>query len=143
MWTDPAAIAAALSGLISGIVYRSDVLPFKKWRFPLIMRKFAKHRLLPWLDFVPIRPTTASINVPIGGGGTDGGSSNPASMPQNAPASTRNNSNTNNQPPVDIYISEEHIVSLVGMGFERDQAVNALRISGNDPNRAAMVLLGG
>jgi uncharacterized UBP type Zn finger protein len=40
-------------------------------------------------------------------------------------------------PVVEIPISEENVANLMDLGFPRDQVVEALRVSNNDPDRAA------
>ena len=99
------------------MLYRSDLLPLKDFRFSSGIRSFCANNILPLI---------ASPN-------------NPATVPNNA---SQQPTSSSSQPSTPVEVSEENITTLMGMGFDRESVIRALRVSGNDANRAAAVLLG-
>ncbi len=114
---------AALSGLIAGFFYRSNILNMKTWRFPRRLRNICKIYLLPVIETATSETTVHS-------------SSQLRTAIHPFPNSTAN---------MDSFpmpsISEEHIQLLMNMGFDRDQVMRALLSSHNDIQRASNFLL--
>lgn len=48
-----------------------------------------------------------------------------------------------NAPPAPVPPNEDAVAALMGMGYGREQVIEALQLHGNDANRAAEHLLGG
>ncbi|KAJ3227952.1 hypothetical protein HK099_007821 [Clydaea vesicula] len=58
------------------------------------------------------------------------------------PRNTSRSSQPNPIPRPEIVINEDHVTSLMDLGFTREQCVEALRVSDNDADRAAGYLFG-
>eukprot|EP00600_Ochromonadales_sp_CCMP1393_P006752 CAMPEP_0174967186 /NCGR_PEP_ID=MMETSP0004_2-20121128/7445_1 /TAXON_ID=420556 /ORGANISM="Ochromonas sp., Strain CCMP1393" /LENGTH=212 /DNA_ID=CAMNT_0016216293 /DNA_START=321 /DNA_END=959 /DNA_ORIENTATION=- len=133
-------IAAALPGITAGYLYETDGYGIQSWRLPSAV-EYVFSALGRFVNvFFPATPRD-QVQVPAGrqprqpnpaqrhaarsatGTGTAGGTN--AAIPAAAPP-----------PP-----SEEAINALMGMGFDREAVVQALRSSGNNLEAAANVLL--
>lgn len=137
-------ICAGLSGFFAGYVYLSDFLSLQSIRLP----KFVETIFSP---FSYILGSTPLINNAI---------PNPHIQPprqqqqqqrqyrdQQLPLRNNgwngNNRNTPSQVPVLSPPPEDAIEALVNLGFEREQAINALRVTNNNVDAAANYLFSG
>jgi len=103
---------------------------FKEKDFLVVMVRKIKKRSKPKPSAPPTTTETATTNPATtnpdsGSGGGDAAASNPASALVTGPQ------------------LNETIANLMGMGFERDQVVRALRAAFNNPDRAVEYLLTG
>ncbi|KAJ3084249.1 hypothetical protein HDU99_002433 [Rhizoclosmatium hyalinum] len=128
LWTQfPRSLPPAISGLIGGILWRSDELPFKSLRVPTAVAQLCEKVFMPVLG--SRGPTAVGLlrGVNAGAGGE------PPRVAQEY---------TNQQQENNVVISEESVGILVGMGFDRDAVVAALRRNGGSVERAAAALCG-
>jgi len=113
---NPLSLILASSGIIAGLIYRSDSLTIKRWTIPKFLAQFASKYILPMLQ-QPQRSQpvnrTVNINAPRA-----------PPPPQAVP------------PP-----AETDIAALMDLGFSREAALGALRNAHNDTQLAAALLL--
>ncbi|KAI9190601.1 uncharacterized protein BJ171DRAFT_537028 [Polychytrium aggregatum] len=125
----PNSAVAGVCGLAAGMLYRQPLLPFQKWRYPQAVRSFCKAWILPLLMSSNVqRPSLTNVQERT--------PRPPAPRTSNHDADTIAQASTENPP-------EEQISALESMGFQREDVLAALRMSGNDTNRAAALLLDG
>lgn len=115
----PASLFAAMSGILSGLIYKSDVLSIKRLTLPPTLVRIAQRWLLPILQQAP-RHTPININM-----------LRPQQQPQGAGARLPRTE----APP------ESAVAALMDMGFSREEAYGALTHANNDPQLAAALLL--
>lgn len=120
-------------GFIAGCLYVTDVGGVQAWRLPQPVERFFQ-RLGPLVATPPPAPPRPRRGAGGGSRGGDGsgirGADSLARQETRAPE--------RELPPP----SEEDILNLMGMGFEREQVVAALTSSGNSVQIAAERLLG-
>jgi len=113
---NPIAVALALSGLISGVVYRNDIFPFKRFSLPQFLLQFCTKYIYPFVQSPP-GPPTANRNANM----------NLRAPPRPVPAVAAP--------------SESDVTALMDLGFPREVVLGALRNANNDPQLAATLLL--
>jgi hypothetical protein len=92
--------------------------PLTKWRLPFFLRNWSKSYLLPWLS-----------------------STNP-SQRKRRDVQSDNGSGSGVQNGDALVVSEEDIMMLESMGFQRAAIIEALQLNQNDIHRAVAFLLG-
>jgi membrane associated rhomboid family serine protease len=113
-------------GLLAGFIYKSNMLGIRKVKFPEGLASAAGRLFAPLMSGVSTPPTTARGSALNGPGGRPFEHRFAASAPPlSAPA----------PPP------EEYVATLVQMGFDRDDALQALAIARNDITTATTLLL--
>ncbi|KAJ3287163.1 hypothetical protein HDU76_007865 [Blyttiomyces sp. JEL0837] len=160
LWSSfPGSLIVGACGFLAGMLYKSETLPFRRWRLPETVNKFGENHILPWLASTPsyLQPTdrrraaaASAANVAAGGGvaaaaGVRAGGVSAAGLQRrgpNAAAAAAGTSSTTAVPgSADGPVNEEAVATLVGLGFGRSEVVAALRAADNDVERAAASLL--
>lgn len=113
-------IVPGVAGLLAGAAYLSDVLKLYTWVLPKALDRFLMPRPGPGPDFSAAR---ARQNAAAGD-----------AAPRHEPFQ---------RPSAPVEPSQDHVESLVAMGFDRERAVAALRNSNNNLELAANRLLSG
>lgn len=132
-------------GLVAGMVYKAFPNTVGKWRVPIVLKKWTKRVVDPWLTSVDVaranhatRNVTPMVDASGLGGGSIGGFGNPLATSgastgtsyASAAASANVNGGNLTQRNMPVYEPvEEDIARLVEMGFERDAVIGALRRS--------------
>jgi len=112
----PTSLLVSLSGIIAGIVYKSDTIPITRFKLPASLVHIAQRWLLPILQQAPQRPPLNANLLNL--------------QPQAAIHPQRTE-----LPP------ESAVAVLMDMGFSREEAYGALTHTNNDPQLAAALLL--
>jgi len=112
----PASLLASLSGIIAGMVYKSDTIPITRFKLPATLIRIAQRWLLPILQQPP-RHTPLNVNL--------------LNLQQQAGV----------QPQRTELPPESAVAVLMDMGFSREEAYGALTHTNNDPQLAAALLL--
>ncbi|KAJ3371014.1 hypothetical protein GGF31_003744 [Allomyces arbusculus] len=118
----------ALSGLVAGAVWATDLFGMQSWRFPRAIEKFATRFLAPLLQSPPPERST-NPEVPRPPARTTAANNAATTMAPNVPAMPE-------QP-----VHQDSIELLVAMGFDRERATTVLRRVGGDMERAVQALL--
>jgi len=163
MFSDPYAIFAALSGILTGAAYRTDLLKLKSFKFPKFIVNFLRRFLLPLLDSdkrINRRPAVLNPNQQQqqqNQNSTQILTQNQRQMSQQqqqalmnaalqqALAQHQQQHQQQQQQQQQQYQSpsEQTVQTLTSMGFARDDVLRALRQSNNDVNAATNILLDG
>lgn len=141
-------LAVGACGFISGLLCVGRIIPYEKLEFPSFLCSLATNYLHPILKSEPLvrvrpqnqqnRAAAAGANAGATGRGyqvdrlVGGGGGFPLEYAFG-----------NAGPAAVAAPSEDTIEVLMGMGYGREQVVEALQLNGNDVNRAAEHLLGG
>ncbi|KAJ3076032.1 hypothetical protein HDU98_005981 [Podochytrium sp. JEL0797] len=126
LWTQfPRSLPPSFAGIVAGILWRSDDLPFKSLRVPPRVANTFERICMPFLG----------SRGPTAGAMAAGGPVHHATAA--APRVAQEFVNRQQE----VVISEESVGILVGMGFERDAVVESLRRNGGSVERAAAALL--
>lgn len=116
-------IVPGAAGLLAGAAYLSDVLKLYTWVLPKALDRFLVPRPGPGPDFSAARARQQAAAA--------------------GDAVPRHVAEPFRRPSAPVEPSEDHVESLVAMGFDRDRAVAALRNSNNNLELAANRLLSG
>jgi len=144
----PQSTYAALSGIISGLIYKSEALGLKRFRLPGVINNFCKKFILP---FVQSTHSPQTRPIPLPNNNTTGRAApaavNPFQqqnvfgqgysdqlLPGNSPFAFPNRQAS--APP-----SNETIEMLTSMGFSRQAVVDALARCNNNVEMATHILL--
>eukprot|EP00276_Gloeochaete_wittrockiana_P009441 CAMPEP_0184663400 /NCGR_PEP_ID=MMETSP0308-20130426/47957_1 /TAXON_ID=38269 /ORGANISM="Gloeochaete witrockiana, Strain SAG 46.84" /LENGTH=170 /DNA_ID=CAMNT_0027106109 /DNA_START=549 /DNA_END=1061 /DNA_ORIENTATION=+ len=147
----PTSLVAAACGLMSGLAYRSDLVNFRHFTFPGFLVRFASRYIAPLLTGAS-DAHTPSPNTRTQSGGRLGSQFPAASAPaqggfetllpaENFPAAVQWQQQQPTVPPAAPPPSEEDVETLMGMGFNRRDVTEALRLSGNNLELATNMLL--
>ncbi|KAI9333683.1 hypothetical protein BDR26DRAFT_1010028 [Obelidium mucronatum] len=132
LWSQfPRSLPQVVAGIIAGILWVSDELPFKSLRVPQAVVGFCKRVFMPVL--ASRGPTAVGLVNSTSSNTGGGGISGTARVAQEY---------SNAQQELDVVISEESVGTLVAMGFERESVIHALRTNGGSVERAAAALCG-
>lgn len=112
----PASLVSGLSGIVAGIIYRSEILFVGRLTTPAPLAHIAQRWLLPLLQQPP-RRIPLNVNLP------------------NIPQHHRT------QQAIGVHPPESAVAALMDMGFSREEAQLALTQANNDPELAAALLL--
>jgi len=120
-------ICAGFTGIVAGMAYRLDAVPFKKLAFPMSVGKWFSKWILPWIQSPP-KPTIPRVG---------------AVQTPNSVAGIFNNGGTApaNVQPVAQPPDEAVVTQLMDMGFPREEVVRALLRANNNVLVATNVLL--
>ncbi|KAI8619942.1 hypothetical protein BC830DRAFT_1164955 [Chytriomyces sp. MP71] len=130
LWSQfPRSLTPAFAGILAGILYRSDDLPFKTWRFPATIVALCERIFMPFL--VSKGPVVASASL-----------QSRQSQHHRSDGAPPVHEYTAEQQEAQVVISEDSVATLVSMGFERERVIIALRRSGGSVEQAASSLLG-
>ena len=118
--SSPSSVLSGACGVLAGLFYSSNFLGMKSWRVGKTLRSIGNNIFIHLLDSnSPRRRPNATNTV---------SSPEPSRQPP--------------QPQTPEF-SEEHVSTLVSMGFNRELALRALTMAGNNLERAASLLLDG
>jgi len=115
----PSSLFAALSGIVVGLIYRSEILPIQRFIVPSSLVRLAQRYILPLVQ-QPRRRAPLNLNM-----------LNPQ---QRAPIQQH-------MPTAAVPPPESAVAVLMDMGFSREEARAALSQANNDPQLAAALLL--
>eukprot|EP00602_Paraphysomonas_sp_CaronLab_P003754 CAMPEP_0185034908 /NCGR_PEP_ID=MMETSP1103-20130426/25333_1 /TAXON_ID=36769 /ORGANISM="Paraphysomonas bandaiensis, Strain Caron Lab Isolate" /LENGTH=234 /DNA_ID=CAMNT_0027571753 /DNA_START=224 /DNA_END=928 /DNA_ORIENTATION=- len=132
-------VCAGGSGLAAGYLYLSNILCLQSFRMPRFIERLCSP--VSYLLGNNYRPNTAVPN-PLGGTGVGRAPRVPA-VPEFQRQQQDDGYSHMLPPQVTAPPSEEDIQSIVNLGFERQQAINALRLTGNNVEAAANNLFSG
>jgi len=124
----PSSLIGVVSGLLVGSLYRTDVIPVRKWLIPKRISEFCTKWVKPLLDPVPStrrRVFTTRANP---------GNLFPGNL--QVPPFVVQGGNMNMQ-----QFDENTIATLMDMGFDRQSVITALVTCGNDVQQATNLLL--
>ncbi|KAI8812678.1 hypothetical protein BJ742DRAFT_793285 [Cladochytrium replicatum] len=128
----PQSLLAGLCGLAAGALYKANFAKMKSWRIPKPIARFAQANIYPLLQSDNVRVPRGNSTTSMGGNRASeevGGGIMAA-----AAASAAQRMRT-------MQPSEEHVSTLMAMGFEREAVVGALRAANNNVEQAATLLL--
>eukprot|EP00824_Muranothrix_gubernata_P010436 TRINITY_DN23459_c0_g2_i1.p1 TRINITY_DN23459_c0_g2~~TRINITY_DN23459_c0_g2_i1.p1 ORF type:complete len:243 (+),score=31.22 TRINITY_DN23459_c0_g2_i1:61-789(+) len=160
----PDSLYAALAGVLAGLAYRADFLRVKRFAFPEAVKRFCTQYILPLLRSSPGRRSPGRRS--LGGRSYEPAAHYPTEahqgyvdqllepenaapawnhpVPQHATIAQGFHPPPTGPPPPPMPIeppSEESILALVGMGFDRIDAMRALQITHGELNAATNMLL--
>ncbi|KAJ1991774.1 hypothetical protein H4R33_001231 [Dimargaris cristalligena] len=140
----PQSFVPAICGILTGLLYHTDVGGIKKFRFPGFITRFAKSWLLPLLASTSARSSAATMEQVYGSDirNLNTSLSNLLSQPGQASSMGRSYVETMTQ-GIPQTMREEEIMALMTMfpDTERQIVVAALQSANNDVNTAATILL--
>ncbi|KAI8925839.1 hypothetical protein BC831DRAFT_459256 [Entophlyctis helioformis] len=144
----PGSLLPCVGGLVAASLYMSNTAGLKTWRLPLWLRRSVGGILGPLLDSRAVadnRPVTT--NPDDQRADSRARATGRSAMVANVVAEldgARGSARANTQPAAPQLAgmpADETVDMVVGMGFDRDRAILALRQHGNDPNAAVASLL--
>ncbi|XP_018015377.1 ubiquitin-associated domain-containing protein 2 [Hyalella azteca] len=150
-YTSPATAISALCGVVSGLIYRHNVLYIQRLTFiPAVVGRFAAATLGPLLASAPPQETLTGATLELQRQEEmelwdqqmlmrQRGRHMQMEGDEGRRAGAELNGFLNPQPPPPP--SEDQIQTLVAMGFDRQRVLSALRDSHNDVNTASHILL--
>jgi len=119
-------ICAGFTGLVAGVAYRLDAVPFKRLAFPMSVGKWFSKWVLPWIQGPPKQ------NLPRVGDAQNPNAATGLFNVGGAPVNVQ----PELQPP-----DEAVITQLVDMGFPREEVMRALLRANNNVMIATNILL--
>jgi len=137
----PLSLIAGVSGILSGFIYRFDVVGLRKFEFPNFIKRFCERFILPLLSSPETQTTrtrfssAGQLGSRIQAPGTLLGQQN---LDQRALFNSSLFPTTTSTIP--LAPREEDINTLTAMGFSRNDVIQALAQSNNDLQYATAIL---
>jgi membrane associated rhomboid family serine protease len=141
----PLSLIAGVSGILSGLIYRFDVIGIRKFEFPNFVKRFCERFILPLLQS-PETQTQISRTRFSSSGQLGARMQAPGTLlgQQNLDQRAFFNSSlfpTTTASSIPLQPREEDITTLTAMGFARNDVIQALAQSNNDLQFATTILI--